>query len=87
MVNGPRKRLVFFSIEARRVKHGYHCEECEDAIWPATTRTELAWLRQKQHIVQEVARHLQSGLDTWMTEALDFLERHSGHSVVIVRRP
>lgn len=68
------------------MKHGYHCEECEDAIWPATTRSELAWLRQKQHIVQEVSRHLQSGLDTWMVEGLDFLDRHSGHSVVIVRR-
>jgi methionyl-tRNA synthetase len=69
------------------VKHGYHCEECEDTIWPATTRSELVWLRNKQHVVQEVARHLQSGLDTWMDEALNFLDRHSGHNVVIVRRP
>jgi len=69
------------------VRHGYHCEECEEAIWPATTRSELVWMRQKQHAVREVARHMQSGLDTWMDEALDFLDKHGGHSVVIVRRP
>jgi methionyl-tRNA synthetase len=69
------------------MQHGYHCEECEEAIWPATTRSELVWLRNKQHVVREVAQHLQSGVDTWMSDALDFLDRHSGHSVVIVRRP
>ncbi|MGH7659433.1 MAG: hypothetical protein ACRENA_00770 [Vulcanimicrobiaceae bacterium] len=69
------------------MKYGYHCEECEDAIWPATTRSELVWLRNKQHLVREVAQHVQSGLDSWMNEALEFLDRHGGHSVVIVRRP
>lgn len=68
------------------MKYGYHCEECDEAIWPATTRGELVWLRNKQHVVREVASHLQSGVDTWMSDALEFLERHSGHSVVIVRR-
>lgn len=65
---------------------GYHCEECEEAIWPATTRTELVWLRRREHIVREVASHVQSGLDTWMSEALEFLERHGSHSVELVRR-
>jgi methionyl-tRNA synthetase len=69
------------------VKYGYHCEECEDAIWPATTRTELAWLRNREHVVREVANHVTGGLDTWMTEALAFLDRHSGHSIVLTRRP
>jgi methionyl-tRNA synthetase len=72
---------------AGAMKYGYHCEECEEAIWPATPRGELVWLRNKQHVVREVAQHVQSGLDSWMTEALEFLDRHSGHSVVIVRRP
>ena len=69
------------------MRYGYHCEECEDTLWPATTRSELVWLRNKQHVVRDVASHLQSGVDTWMSDALEFLERHSGHEVVIVRRP
>ncbi len=69
------------------MKYGYHCEECEDAIWPATTRSELAWLRNREHVVREVANHVSGGLDTWMMEALDFLNRHSGHSIVLTRRP
>ena len=68
------------------MQYGYHCEECEETIWPATTRSELVWLRNRQHIVKEVAQHMQSGLDTWMNEALEFLERHGAHSVVLVRR-
>ena len=68
------------------MKYGYHCEECEDAIWLAAPRSELVWMRNKQHVVREVAQHTQSGLDSWMNEALDFLDRHTGHSVVIVRR-
>ncbi|MBV8355354.1 MAG: hypothetical protein JO101_08550 [Candidatus Eremiobacteraeota bacterium] len=69
------------------MKHGYHCEECEEAVWPPTSRSELVWLRNRRHIAREVAQHTQSGLDSWMSEGLDFLERHSGHSVVLVRRP
>jgi antibiotic biosynthesis monooxygenase (ABM) superfamily enzyme len=67
--------------------YGYHCEECEDAIWPPTSRSELAWLKSREHVVREVASHTQAGLDTWMMEALAFLDRHSGHSVVLTRRP
>ena len=68
------------------MQFGYQCEECEVAVWPTTTRSELAWLRNRQHIVREVAKHGSGGLDTWMVEGLDFLDDHGGHSVVIVSR-
>lgn len=67
-------------------KFGYHCEECEQTVWPAAPRPELAWLKDRQHILREVARHVQAGLDTWMTQGLDFLDNHTGHSVTISRR-
>ena len=67
--------------------YGYHCEECEEAVWPTTTRLELQWLKDRVHIVREVAQHLSSGLDSWMREGYDFLERHRGHSVVLTRKP
>ncbi|HTV73797.1 MAG TPA: hypothetical protein VME66_08850 [Candidatus Acidoferrales bacterium] len=41
----------------------------------------------RQHVVREVAKHVHSGLDAWMGEALDFLDRHSGHSVILTRKP
>lgn len=69
------------------MRYGYHCEECEEAIWPATARTELEWLRNREHIAREVAQHVQGGLDTWITESLEFLGHHSGHSIVLSRRP
>ena len=55
-------------------------------IFPATTRAELVWLKDRTHIVREVANHVQTGLDTWMLEGLDFLNEHSGHGVVLIRR-
>jgi hypothetical protein len=69
------------------VAFGYHCEECEEAIWPATTRAELVWLKNRRHVVKEVAQHVSGGLDTWMVEGLDFLDRHAAHSIVVARRP
>jgi len=68
------------------MQYGFQCEECEEAIFPATTRSELAWLRNRLHVVREVAKHVQTGLDTWMIEGMEFLDRHSGHSVVLVSR-
>jgi hypothetical protein len=68
------------------VQFGYQCEECEEAVWPATTRAELAWLRNRRHIVREVQNHVSGGLDTWIVEGTEFLDRHDGHSVVIVSR-
>ncbi|MGH7709537.1 MAG: hypothetical protein ACREM6_16725 [Vulcanimicrobiaceae bacterium] len=66
--------------------YGYHCEECEEAIWPATTRSELQWLREREHVVREVGRHVSGGLDTWITEGLEFLDRHRGHSIIVSRK-
>ena len=68
------------------MRFGFHCEECEEAVWPATTRSELQWLKNREHVVREVARHVQAGLDTWINEGLEFLEHHSGHSVVLSKR-
>jgi len=68
------------------VDAGLQCEECEEAVWLATSRGELTWLRNRAHVVREVRRHLSGGLDSWMEEALSFLERHDGHSVVVVGR-
>jgi hypothetical protein len=69
------------------MQYGFHCEECEDAIWPAAPRSELQWLRDRQHVVREVAKHVNAGLDTWIVEGLAFLDRHSNHPIVLVRRP
>ncbi|MDQ2680631.1 MAG: hypothetical protein M3Y21_06375 [Candidatus Eremiobacteraeota bacterium] len=68
------------------MQYGYQCEDCERAIWPATTRAELAWLKDRVHVVREVAKHSQTGLDTWIVEGLDFLNDHQGHSVILVSR-
>ena len=68
------------------MNYGYQCEECEEAVWVATTRAELQWLKNRRHIVREVQRHLTSGLDGWMQEGLEFLDRHDGHSLVVVQR-
>jgi hypothetical protein len=67
------------------VRVGYQCEECEEAIWLPTTRLELDWLKNRRHIVREVARHLSAGLDGWMDQGLGFLDQHEGHSIVAVR--
>ena len=65
---------------------GYHCEECEDAVFFTTTRSELQWLKRRQHIVAEVAKHMSSGLDAWMADGIEFLDKHHGHSIIIVER-
>jgi len=68
------------------MQHGYQCEDCEVAIFPTTTRSELAWLRDRVHVVREVAKHSDGGLDMWMSEGLTFLNDHVGHSVLLVGR-
>ena len=68
------------------VQSGYHCEECEEAVFPVTTRSELQWLKNRRHVVQEVAKHVTGGLDLWIVEGLYFLDKHEGHSVVITQR-
>jgi hypothetical protein len=66
------------------VRYGYKCEDCEVAVFPVTTRAELRWLRERVHVVREVAKHSSGGLDLWMSEGLDFLNDHAGHSVIVV---
>ena len=68
------------------MKACYFCEDCEFAIWPATTRTELVWLKDRIHVVREVMKHTGGGLDTWITEGFDFLDEHSDHSVIVVTK-
>jgi hypothetical protein len=64
--------------------YGYYCEDCEVSVFPTTTRKELAWLKDRTHVVREVARHSSGGLDSWMMEGLVFLDEHAGHSVIIL---
>ncbi len=68
------------------MKVGYHCEECEEAVWLAVPRAELVWLRDRIHVAREVARHVQSGLDGWIVEGMQFLETHAGHSVIVTAK-
>lgn len=65
---------------------GYQCEECEEAVWLATTRFELTWLRNRRHIVREVMKHVSGGLDTWIMDGTEFLDRHDGHNTMIVTK-
>lgn len=65
---------------------GYFCEDCETSIWPAAPKSELQWLQQRVHVVREVARHSQTGLDSWIVEGLAFLDTHSDHSVIVVTK-
>ena len=66
--------------------YGYQCEDCEVAVFPTTTRSELQWLKDRVHVAREVAKHSSGGLETWMMEGLGFLDDHSGHSIVVVSR-
>jgi hypothetical protein len=43
-------------------------------------------LKDRLHVVREVARHSSAGLDSWMMEGLSFLDDHYGHSLVLVSR-
>jgi hypothetical protein len=76
----------FFARNVAFVKAGYLCEDCEVAIWPTTTRSELSWLKDRVHVVREVAKHSSGGLDSWMMEGLQFLNDHQGHSVMLVTK-
>ena len=43
-------------------------------------------MKDRLHVVREVAKHSSGGLDSWMMEGLEFLNDHVGHSIVIVSR-
>ena len=68
------------------MQHGYKCEDCEVAVFPTTTGSELRWLKDRVHIVREVAKHSSGGLDSWMMDGLEFLNDHQGHSIMVVTR-
>jgi len=68
------------------VANGFFCEDCEISIWPATTHSELSWLKDRLHVVREVAKHSTAGLDSWIAEGMRFLEDHSDHSVIVVTK-
>lgn len=66
--------------------NGYFCEDCEISIWPAAPRSELTWLKDRLHVVREVAKHSPTGLDTWIVEGFEFLDDHRDHSVIVVSK-
>jgi hypothetical protein len=67
------------------MQYGFQCEDCETALFVVAPRGELAWLRDRAHVVREVAKH-SDGLDTWMADGLAFLNDHAGHSILIVKK-
>ena len=44
----------------------------------------MRWLRDREHVVREVAEHSSAGVDIWMTEGLQFFDAHRGHEVVMI---
>jgi hypothetical protein len=68
------------------MQYGYKCEDCEVAVFPTTTRSELSWLRDRVHVVREVAKHAGTGLDQWMMDGLEFLTDHQGHAIILVSK-
>ncbi len=66
------------------MRAGFVCEDCGDVRWLSQGVTSLRWLRDREHIVREVADHTSSGLETWMSEGLTFLDEHRGHPVIVV---
>ena len=63
---------------------GFVCEDCGDVVWLSQGSVHLRWLRDREHVVLEVAEHASSGLDTWMMEGLAFLAEHRGHSISVI---
>jgi hypothetical protein len=68
-------------------RYGFACEDCGDVVWLAQGVTHLRWLRDREHVVREVAEHSSAGLEMWMSDGLAFLDEHRGHSVLIVSEP
>lgn len=66
------------------MRSGFACEECGEVTWLAQGLTHLRWLRDREHIVREVAEHASSGLDLWMTDGLEFLHEHRGHPIEVI---
>ena len=66
------------------MRSGLTCEDCGEVLWISQGPLHVRWLRDREHIVREVAQHASSGLETWMNEGLAFLDEHRGHSIVVV---
>lgn len=65
-------------------RNGFVCQDCGEVRWLNQGVLHVRWLRDREHVVREVAQHASSGLDTWMDEGLAFLEEHRGHDVTVV---
>jgi hypothetical protein len=68
------------------VRSGLTCEDCGEVLWISQGVLHVRWLRDREHVVREVAQHSASGLETWMNEGLAFLDEHRGHSVIVVSK-
>ena len=66
------------------MRSGLACEDCGEYLWLSQGALHVRWLRDREHIVREVAEHSTSGLETWMNDGLRFLDEHRGHSIVVV---
>jgi hypothetical protein len=66
------------------MRYGLACEDCGEVLMISQGLLHVRWLRDREHIVREVAEHSSSGLETWMNEGLAFLDEHRGHSVVVI---
>jgi tRNA G26 N,N-dimethylase Trm1 len=66
------------------MRSGLGCEDCGESVWLAAGPLFVRWLRDREHIVREVGEHSTSGLETWMSEGLNFLDEHRGHSVFVI---
>ncbi len=66
------------------MRSGLVCEDCGEYLWLAQGAVHVRWLRDREHVVREVAEHSSSGLETWMAEGLHFLDEHRGHSIAVV---
>lgn len=66
------------------MRSGLTCEDCGEVLWLSQGPVNVRWLRDREHVLREVAEHSTSGLETWMNEGLAFLDEHRGHAIIVV---
>jgi hypothetical protein len=66
------------------VRSGLVCEDCGESLWLSQGPVNVRWLRDREHVLREVAEHSTSGLETWMSQGLVFLDEHRGHSILVI---
>ena len=73
-------------IKRRRALRLSVREECEEGgLARHHARRAEPGCCNRRHVVREVLlKHVSGGLDTWIMDGMEFLDRHDGHSVVIV---